>query len=127
MAAIKINIKGNSKSKAKKKVPSLDKGKPKSEGVNNKNSAKESLFADSGLSQRNNDTENAIPVTSFSALSEEEDLTATKNEDKIDLEYIANIKPASEESGEPQGDTDKSISLMKSIGFSDEEILQSFR
>lgn len=130
MAAIKINIKGSSKNKAKKKGSSSDNAKPKPKGLNVKNDAKTSLFADSAPKETKNETENAIPVTSFTLSAEEENLAEAKNEETIDLEYIANIKPALEEGKESdklQGETEKSISLMKAIGFTDEEILVSFK
>lgn len=138
MAGIKINIKGNDKSKSSKKKASTNTISINNKKLkkNNSDSKKSntSLFANDNKQNENNNTDNnIIPVTTFTLSNkadnnDEDDDSILNSKGTIDLKYIENIK-ITENKKELllYSETDNSIALMKKMGFTNEEILDSFK
>ncbi|XBW36555.1 hypothetical protein QEN19_002131 [Hanseniaspora menglaensis] len=124
MVGIKIDIKAKGKTKSKKK--NIIKEKNNNQYVNIAPASKSNLFlVEQENCKKNEENEKIIPVTSFSVTAEDEENITENTKPRIDLKYIEQIKIDLKEN--EYNETDKAIALMKSIGFNNDEILDSFK
>ncbi|OBA26337.1 hypothetical protein HANVADRAFT_53210, partial [Hanseniaspora valbyensis NRRL Y-1626] len=130
---MKTNDKSKSlKKKASTNTISINNKKLKKNNFDSKKS-NSTLFANNDKQNENNNTDNKIiPVTTFTLSNKTDnndgdDDSILNSKGTIDLKYIENIKiTENKEELLLYSETDNSISLMKKMGFSNEEILDSF-